>query len=246
MSNLTAVFEGFGDIRRTDDGYFSVHDLIRVVTNGKEDRKIWNRLTEQFPEAVAKCHTFKFPGRGQNDTPVTDKEGALYIIGLLPGAIGKKYREEAAKLVLQYLEDPEALAKSAIDRIEDPEALERVKERAEGKQVRLGFTQTLKDRGVTGIGYATNTNAIYKGTLGTTAGQLKDTLQVTNPRDALSTTELMAIKFAEHLAKEKMKEVNARGNKETTACSKLAADTVGEALNTLRTSTIPVFDFTKE
>jgi hypothetical protein len=246
MSNLSLDFDNLGSIRKTEDGKISVYDLISVVGDQKSPREVWNRLTEQFPEVVAKCDNLKFKGAGQRNTPVTDKEGALYIIGLLPGAIGKKYRAEAAKLVLQYLEDPEALAKSAIDRIEDPEALERVKERAEGKQVRLGFTQTLKDRGVTGIGYATNTNAIYKGTLGTTAGHLKDTLQVTNPRDGLSTTELMAIKFAEHLAQEKMKEVNARGNKETTACSKLAADTVGEALNTFRTSTIPVFDFTKE
>lgn len=59
MSNLSLDFDNFGSIRRTDDGYYSVHDLIRVVTNGKEDRKIWNRLTEQYPETVAKCHSLK-------------------------------------------------------------------------------------------------------------------------------------------------------------------------------------------
>lgn len=35
-----------------------------------------------------------------------DKEGILYLIGLLPGEVGNKYREKAANLVRRYAEAP--------------------------------------------------------------------------------------------------------------------------------------------
>lgn len=52
---------------------------------------------ESFPEVVQVADNYKFPGKGQRETPVTDSEGAFYIIGLLPGAVGHAYRERAAK-----------------------------------------------------------------------------------------------------------------------------------------------------
>ena len=81
MSNLSLDFDSFGSIRRTEDGKISVYDLISVVSGQKSPREVWRRLTEQYPEVVTKCDNLKFKGAGQRNTPVTDKEGALYILG---------------------------------------------------------------------------------------------------------------------------------------------------------------------
>ena len=46
-----------------------------------------------------------------------DKEAAYYILGLLPGAVGKKYREDAAKVFVQALDDPAGLVERLAPRL---------------------------------------------------------------------------------------------------------------------------------
>ncbi len=70
----------------------------------QEDRhKLFNRLCDQFPEVRTVCTYFKFPGRGQRDTPVTDAEGITQIIMLLPGRAAAIARQSAANVVVRYL-----------------------------------------------------------------------------------------------------------------------------------------------
>jgi hypothetical protein len=138
--DLIRISELDASIRRTDDGRISVYDLIQACGNYKAggERKAWLRLADQFPEVVAKCHTFKFPGRGQQNTPVTDREGALHIIGLLPGAVGRSYREAAAKLVVKYLDASPELAEDIISR-STTENVERIKKFAQAESSRRGL-----------------------------------------------------------------------------------------------------------
>lgn len=103
MSQNLAL-ESYGEIRVTPDGCYSVFDVVEVVGGKKNPRDAWKALVEQFPEVVARTDSFKFPGRGQQLTPITNKEGLLHIIGLLPGAVGRTYREDAAKLMLAKIE----------------------------------------------------------------------------------------------------------------------------------------------
>jgi hypothetical protein len=46
---------------------------------------------------------FKFPGRGQRDTPVADAEGITHIIMILPGRAAAIARQSAANVVVRYL-----------------------------------------------------------------------------------------------------------------------------------------------
>lgn len=89
----------FGNIRVNELEKFSVYDIIRVIGGKKNPWETWKRLCEEYSELLAICEEYKFPGRGgaARPTPVTDSEGAFYIIGLLPGAVGHAYRERAAK-----------------------------------------------------------------------------------------------------------------------------------------------------
>ena len=98
-------------------------DMIRVLGGQKNPRDAWNRLTETHPEVVGKCDNLQFPGSGQRETPVAkDKEAAYYILGLLPGAVGRKYREHAAKVFTQFLENPGQLAVDIAENLTEEEA----------------------------------------------------------------------------------------------------------------------------
>jgi hypothetical protein len=94
----------YGEIRVTPDARYSVFDVVEVIGGKKNPRQAWKLVCESFPEVVQKVDNFQFSGAGQRLTPVTNKEGLLYIIGLLPGAVGQTYREDAAKLMLSKVE----------------------------------------------------------------------------------------------------------------------------------------------
>ena len=102
------IVSNFGLLRKLGN-FYSIYDLIRVCGH-KNPRDAWKRLCDKYPEVVAYSDNLKFPGSGQRETPVTDKSGLLYILGLLPGNIGKEYRQEVTNTIYQLLEVPEELA----------------------------------------------------------------------------------------------------------------------------------------
>jgi len=87
MTNIVR-FDDFADsgIRLTDDGRFSVLDVIKFCGK-KNPSDAWKALSDQHSEVPQKVEDFKFPGRGQQFTPVANRKNILYIIGLLPGAL---------------------------------------------------------------------------------------------------------------------------------------------------------------
>lgn len=225
-------------IRRTPNGQCSVYDLIAAVGNQKNSRHAWNRLTERYPEVVPKCDNFKFPGRGQRETPVTDREGWAYILGLLPGVMGKKYRESSASLVVRYLDGDIKLAAEVVDRNNNQEDLEWLEARVRGKVTRKKFTGILKARGVRAKGYATCTNGIYIGLFGGTAKTLKrrrGLKENASLRDDFSIGEVNQTAFTEDLSGKRLNKVMARGNKGCAdTClfvSKKVADFANDVIN---------------
>lgn len=120
-------------IRRTVHGDVSVFDLISVVGGQVNPRTVWKRLSNRYSEVVAQTYNLKFPGAGQRETPVIGKEGALQILGLLPGEVGNRYRVEAAQLIIAWYENPAELAMRAIDRIDNAQDSKDVLEKAAEK-----------------------------------------------------------------------------------------------------------------
>ena len=223
MTNLI-TFDGFSDteIRVTPDGRFSVYDVIKFCGCSGE-RKVWERLSERFPEVVAKCHNFKFSGKGQRDTPVTDRAGIMQIIGLLPGSVGRSYRESAAKVFVAYLDASPELAGDIIDRA-TPKDLQKIETRLKGKKIRVAFTSVLQDRGVEGWQFGACTNAIYRPLLGASAPELREQRGLAkndNVRDVMSGVELAAVMLAENMALEKIHKEDIHGFK---GCRDASAD----------------------
>ena len=96
--------------------YFSVVDIVQVLTESADGRKYWNklkqRLKEEGSESVTNCHQLKLPaadGKKYN-TDVADLEGIFRIIQSIPS--------KKAEPVKQWLANVGA---QRIDQIIDPE-----------------------------------------------------------------------------------------------------------------------------
>ena len=61
------------------------------------------RISARRTEVKAICFDFKFPGRGQRDTPVTDAKGIVEIIMLQTTKQAARVRRQAAELLCRYL-----------------------------------------------------------------------------------------------------------------------------------------------
>jgi hypothetical protein len=117
-------------IRKTEDGRFSVYDVIRIAGGQTGQREAWKRLQKAYPELVTKCDAeYLGEGKARKKTPVATPENCLYILGLLPGECGKSYREKAANLVRRYIEGDADLGMEMIIRDHNKERVERAKKR---------------------------------------------------------------------------------------------------------------------
>lgn len=162
-------------IRRTDEGLISVYDLIKVCGEKKGQRKLWMRLSEQFPNTVQKCHSVKFgrvDGKKANlPSPACTEEVALEIMGLLPGAIGDKYREGAANLVRRYIEGDADLGLEIMIRDRNKDNYERVKRRMQVLETNKEVAKIVSAN--PGTRYSDVHNDRYKGLYGKNASQLR-------------------------------------------------------------------------
>lgn len=210
-----------GEIRITPEGQPSVFDMIKVLGGQKDPHKCWKRLTETHSEVRTKCRNFRFTGRGQRDTPVAhDKEAVFYILGLLPGEVGRKYREQSAKLFTKWLENPAGLVCDLATRLNEDQQ-EKLEARLKGIRTRRAFTDVLKEFGVVQKGFAYCTNAIYTGVLYTDARGLKERYaereslpvkKIKNPRDYMSIQELGDVETAERIAEGQLRRNTIAGN----------------------------------
>ncbi|MDI9520765.1 MAG: BRO family protein [Bacillota bacterium] len=195
-----------------EEWYFSVVDVVGVLTESANPRRYWSDLKRKLKE----------------------EEGAdqLYekIVQLkLESSDGKKYMTDAADMqgifrVIQSIPSPKAepfkmwlaqVGKERVDEIIDPELTidralktylqkgytrEWINQRLQAIQVRKELTDAWQDHGVNeGREYAILTNEISKAWSGMTTRQYKDykNLKKENLRDNMSTLELVLNMLAE-------------------------------------------------
>ena len=65
--------------------------------------KTLDRIKEGYPEVSPNWRDFRFPGRGQRDTPVANVRGIVEVIMLLPGHTAAGVRRLASELLCRYL-----------------------------------------------------------------------------------------------------------------------------------------------
>lgn len=109
-----------------------------------------------------------------------------------------------------------------------------LEKRLQGKAARRQFTDTLKDHGVTGIGYGRCTHAIQTPIMGGSKAHICKTRGLSkkvNLRDQMSVEELIATSMAELVASKKITQSGVRGNTPCAQKCKWAAEKVASLLN---------------
>ena len=123
MAHLAELDDGtVRQIRKTaeDPPRVSVIDVVATVTGCSANvaSNTVQRLAEAYPEVSSCWCNFKFSGRGQRDTPVTDARGAVEVIMILPGRAAARVRKMAADVMVRYLGgDPGIVEEVAANRL---------------------------------------------------------------------------------------------------------------------------------
>ena len=218
-NNGLALFEQ-KEIRKVwkdNKWYFSVIDVVYVLTNSNNPRDYWYKMKVRVNEEAriqlsTICRQLKLESSDGKKymTDCSDTEGILRIIQSIPSS-----KAEPFKLWLSKV------GKERIDEINDPElAMNRMKEiyekkgyskswieqRERGITTRHNLTDEWKERGAkVGIDYAILTNEIYKSGFGITAKECKNIKNIhesKNLRDSMSNIELALTNLGEASAVE--------------------------------------------
>jgi DNA-damage-inducible protein D len=246
-NNKIAIFQE-KRIRRTwhdDQWYFSVVDVIEVLTESPRARKYWNALktkliSEGYSELSHNVGQLKMQSAdGKNyKTDAANTEGVLRIIMSIPSP-----KAEPFKLWLAQV------GKERIEEIENPEiGFERLKEIYKAKgysdewidarlrsiDVRKQLTDEWKGRGVQeGLEYSILTSEISKATFGMTPSQYQKHkgLERQNLRDHMTDLELIFTMLGEVSTKMSAKEKDAQGFEENKDAAIDGGTAAGKALD---------------
>ena len=182
MVKIGNYFEG-SEIRNIwdsekEDYYFSVVDVISVLTNSNNPRNYWNMLKarmteEEQSELSTKCVQLKLQAKDGKLrlTDTLDTKGILRLIESIPSPKAEPFKLWLANLGSERIDevfDPELAVNRAITYYRNKGySDEWIKRRLSGIVDRFKLTDVWKEGGITKpIEYAMLTNEIYKGWFG--------------------------------------------------------------------------------
>lgn len=210
-----AIFEG-NQIRRFWDEdkelwYFSVSDVIAVLTKSVDPVVYWRKLKERLlkeggDETVTKCHALKMvaPDGKMRLTDAADTEVMLRLIQSIPSPNAEPFKLWLARVGYERLEetaDPElGITRALKTYLQKGYSPEWVNLRLKSIEIRKTLTDEWENRGVKeGTEFAILTDEITKAWTGLTTKEyrrLKD-LKKENLRDNMTNLELVLNMLAE-------------------------------------------------
>lgn len=204
----------------TETWYFSVIDIIDVLTESVDAKRYWSvlkvRLKKEGAEPTTICSTLKMPASDgkMRLTDVADQEQMFRLIQSIPSPKAEPIKQWIARV-----------ASERIDEIQDPEmAIERgyeyyrrkgyseewIKQRQHGISTRKGLTDEWQRCGVKDRQYATLTDILTKEWSGFTTREYKayKGLKKENLRDHMTNLETAVNTLAEAVTTELSKKNN--------------------------------------
>ncbi|MBQ6984265.1 MAG: Bro-N domain-containing protein [Paludibacteraceae bacterium] len=204
--------------------FFSVVDVIQVLTDSVDGRKYWNklkqRLKEEGNETVTNCHQLKFPAADgkMRLTDVADTEQVFRLIQSIPSKKAEPFKLWLASLGqerMNQLQDPELSIEQAI---KDYRRLgyseDWINQRIKTIEIRKGLTDEWQRGGMKeDHDYAILTDIISRAWSGMTTREYKKYkgLRKESLRDNMTNVELMLNGLAEAAATELSKRENPKG-----------------------------------
>lgn len=199
----------------TEEWYFSIVDVVSVLTDSVDGRKYWNklkqRLKEEGNETVTNCHQLKMTAQDGKKrlTDVATTEQLFRLIQSIPSPKAEPFKIWLAEVGRERIEetiDPELTIERALETyLRKGYSREWINQRLQAIQVRKELTDEWQDRGVQkGIEFAILTDEITKAWSGMSTRQYKNLkgLKKENLRDNMSTTEIILNMLAETATKD--------------------------------------------
>ena len=206
-------------IWREDEWYFSVIDIVGVLTDSANPRDYWYKMkirvkSEDGFEPSTVCRQFKMeaPDGKQRKTDCANTEGILRIIQSIPSPKAEPFKRWLAKVGyerVQEIENPE-LAQERMKALYEQKGYPKdwIDKRLRGISIRQNLTDEWKERGIENQkDYAILTAEISKATFGMTPSEYKKhknipTKSKANLRDNMTDLELIFIMLGEKVTTE--------------------------------------------
>ena len=208
--------------------YFSIVDVVQVLTDSADGRKYWNKLKQRLQaegnESVTNCHQLKLPAAdGKNyKTDVADMEQLLRLIQSIPSKKAEPVKQWLAEVGSQRIDqmiDPELTFQMAVEDYRRQGYSDKwIENRMKSIQTRNELTDEWKRSGVSQQkDFAILTNILTKAWSGMTTGQYKTFKGLTkeNLRDNMTTIELALNTLAEAATTEISRQRNPQGIEES-------------------------------
>lgn len=227
-----------------EEWYFSIVDVISVLTDSNEPRRYWSDLkrklkaegANQLYENIVQLK-MQSPKDGKNyKTDVANTEQLLRIIQSIPSPKAEPFKMWLAEVGRERIDetiDPELTIERALETyLKKGYSREWINQRLQAIQVRKELTDEWDSRGVKqGVEYVILTDEITKAWSGMTTRQYKNLkgLKKENLRDNMSTLELVLNMLAEATTTEISKEKNPQSFSENRSIAKAGGEVAGNA-----------------
>ena len=230
--------------------YFSIIDVIGILTSSKNSRKYWSvlktRLKKDGSELATNCSQLKMKSSDNKfyKTDVANTEQLLRLIQSIPSPKAEPFKQWLAKVGYERIEeteDPEKAFDRAIETyLKKGFSKEWVNQRLKSIEVRNELTDEWDTRGVKkGMEYAILTDEITKAWSGFTTKEYKSfkNLKKENLRDNMTNLELVLNMLAEVTTTEISKEKKPKTFSENKKVAKQGGDIAGNTRKEIETKT---------
>jgi DNA-damage-inducible protein D len=238
--NMPMPFEGktIRKVWHNDEFYFSVVDIIEILTESKDPSNYWTMLKKRENQLSTICGKFKFlaPDGKMRSTDCTNTTGILRIAMSVPSPKAeplKQWLAEAGKEKIEETENPELSIERARELYKAKGYTDEwIDRRMQTIETRNELTAEWKKRGVKdGQEYSILTAAIAKGTFGLTPKEHKEVkgLERQNLRDHMTPLELIFTALGEELTRSEAVRIEAQGFNENQEAAFTGGRRAGDA-----------------
>jgi hypothetical protein len=230
--------------------YFSIIDIVEVLTESPRPRKYWNalktKLHEEGSELSHKLGQLKMQAEDgkMRETDVADTESLLRIIQSIPSPKAEPFKQWLAKVGYERMQELQDPAQSLDRARENWQRLGRsekwIQQRMTGQETRNKLTDYWKDAGIKEQDeFALLTNIIHQEWTDLTVKQHKELkgLKSQNLRDHMSEAELIFTALAELSTRQIAETDEAKGLRENAKASKKGGSVAKNARKELESKT---------